>query len=145
MIEFLFKLLVFFLYGCQFNFSFLKFAPSFFEKLDSCFVDFPNTNSHPLIKRNEVNFQENWTQINFTPPTNFTSRQRRRMISKPASSFSLPRRATSSVKVVTITKASNAWSPACGAGPKGFKYFKPKAHNDNGISTKKRVVMAREM
>ena len=67
------------------------------------------------------------------------------MISKPASSFSLPRRATSRVKVVTITMASKAWSPPCGVVPKGFKYWKPKAHNDKGISIKKRVVIAREM
>jgi hypothetical protein len=67
------------------------------------------------------------------------------MISKPASSFSLPRRATSSVKVVMITIASNRWSDACWDGPKGFMYWKPKDHNDNGISIKKMVVMAREM
>lgn len=41
--------------------------------------------------------------------------------------------------------ASNAWNEACGTGPKGFKCWKPKAHNDNGISIKKTVVIAREM
>lgn len=51
MIESLFKLLVFFLRGCQFNFSPLKFVPSFFEKLDSCLVDFPHTNGNPLIEK----------------------------------------------------------------------------------------------
>ena len=45
------KFLVFFLRGCQFNFSLLKFAPSFFEKFDSCFVDFPNANGNPLIEK----------------------------------------------------------------------------------------------
>ena len=48
LMESLFKLLVFFLRGCQFSFCLLKFAPSFFEKLDSCFVDFPNTNGNPF-------------------------------------------------------------------------------------------------
>lgn len=146
LIESLSKFLVFFLRGCQFNFCLLKFAPSVLESLDSCFVDFPDTNGNPLIVRNELNLQKKIGQIIFyTPPTNFTSRQRRRMMSKPTSSCSLPRRATSSVKVVTITKASNAWSDACGADPKGFMYRMPKDHNDNGISIKKMVVMAREM
>jgi hypothetical protein len=44
-----------------------------------------------------------------------------------------------------MTIASKAWSPECGTDPNGFKYWKPKAHNDTGISTKKRVVMAKEM
>lgn len=79
------------------------------------------------------------------PPINFTRRQRRRIMSKPASSFSLPRRTNSKVKVVTIIMASNAWSEAWGTGPKGFMNWGPKAHNVKGISIKKRVVITREI
>lgn len=41
--------------------------------------------------------------------------------------------------------ASNIWREACRDGPKGFMCWRPKAHNDIGISIKKRVVIAREM
>lgn len=66
-------------------------------------------------------------------------------MSKPASSCSLPPRANSSVKVVTITIASNAWSAACVTVPKGLTNWRPNAHNDRGISIKKIEVMTREM
>jgi hypothetical protein len=98
-----------------------------------------------LIEDEFYPFSRNDMDKNFVPPTNFTNRQRRRMISKPASSCSLPPRNTSSAKVVKIMMASNKWSEACGTGPKGFICWIPKAHNVNGISIKKRVVMAREM
>ena len=67
------------------------------------------------------------------------------MMSKPASSCSLPPRKTSSAKVIKIIIASNRWREACGTDPNGFMCWKPKAHNVNGISIKKMVVMARDI
>ena len=144
LIESLPKLQVFFSCSCQFSLCLLKLASCFSESFDGFFVDFPNTNGNPLVENEALSFLGIYGQ-NFVPPTNFTSRQRRRIMSKPASSCSLPPRKTSRAKVVKIIIASNKWSEACGTAPKGLMCWGPKAHNVNGISIKKRVVMAREM
>jgi len=76
------------------------------------------------------------------PPTSFTSRHSRRVISSPANSRWRPLRTNSSTKVVTMITVSNRWNPACGTPENGMKKRIPKAQRVIGISMRKSVVMA---